>query len=84
MSADPDGTIVNYAWDFGDGTIGGGMLAQHAYSATGNYTVTLYVTDNDGIVRYTSQPVEVKNMAVQWEKRIGGARVIWVAPLSRP
>jgi chitodextrinase len=47
-SHDPDGTIVEYAWDFGDGGTGIGPVVSHAYAATGNFVVTLSVTDNDG------------------------------------
>jgi PKD repeat protein len=47
-SSDPDGTIVSYSWDFGDGTEGSGVSVQHAYSQDGVYTVTLTVTDNNG------------------------------------
>ena len=47
-SNDPDGTIVDYSWDFGDGTTGSGVMPTHAYSANGSYTVTLTVTDDAG------------------------------------
>jgi PKD repeat protein len=47
-SYDPDGTIVSYAWDFGDGSTGNGMRATHSYAAEGTYTVSLTVTDNEG------------------------------------
>jgi len=46
QSVDPDGTIVAYAWDFGDGTTGTGKTVSKHYAAAGNYTVTLKVTDN--------------------------------------
>ncbi len=47
-SYDPDGSIVSYFWDFGDGTNSTGIEVSHAFSITGNYTVTLTVTDDDG------------------------------------
>jgi len=47
-SYDPDGSIVSYFWDFGDGTNTTGTTVSHAYANNGNYTVTLTITDNDG------------------------------------
>jgi PKD repeat protein len=47
-SYDPDGAIVSYSWDFGDGNTATGVTSDHAYSEDGNYTVTLTVTDDDG------------------------------------
>ncbi|MGW6175025.1 PKD domain-containing protein [Arthrobacter sp. NPDC055138] len=47
-SADTDGTIASYAWDFGDGGTGTGVNPSHRYTADGEYPVTLTVTDNDG------------------------------------
>jgi len=45
-STDPDGRVVSYAWDFGDGTTGGGRDVTHSYKAAGTYKVTLTVTDD--------------------------------------
>jgi PKD repeat protein len=47
-SIDPDGTIVAYDWDFGDGLISSGATPSHAYSADGVYNVILTVTDDSG------------------------------------
>lgn len=48
LSYDPDGIIVDYSWDFGDGTSGNGIFVLHAYESPGNYSVKLTVTDDGG------------------------------------
>ncbi len=45
-SSDPDGTVIGFHWDFGDGSTGDGVVINHAYLSEGNFTVTLTVTDN--------------------------------------
>jgi chitinase len=49
-SDDPDGDIVRYDWDFGDGTTvtDAGPAPDHTYAEDGRYRVTLTVTDNSG------------------------------------
>lgn len=47
-SEDPDGTVSEYAWDFGDGETADSREATHTYSQAGTFTITLVVTDNDG------------------------------------
>lgn len=47
-SRDRDGSIATYQWDFGDGAGSTQADPSHIYSAIGNYSVTLKVTDNDG------------------------------------
>ena len=47
-SSDPDGTIVAYAWDFGDGSNSTLQNPVHVYVAAGVYDVTLTVTDDAG------------------------------------
>ena len=68
-SWDPDGSIISYVWDFGDGSPNGnGAVVFHTWVIPSNYTVTLTVTDNssqssplskDVQVVYTLDPVAV-------------------------
>jgi PKD repeat protein len=61
-SHDPDGTIVSYQWDFGDGTPGAvGVLVDHHFSSKGTYTVYLRVTDNNGNTDSASQTITVSD-----------------------
>ena len=63
-SYDSDGTIVTYSWDFGDGTMTTGVTADHAYSEDGIYTVTLTVTDNDGLTDTTTATISATTQTV--------------------
>ena len=47
-SFDADGDILDFAWDFGDGSSGTGAQVTHAYASPGKYIVTLTVTDDHG------------------------------------
>jgi PKD repeat protein len=58
-STDPGGTIVSYAWDFGDGTNGTGVAPSHVYPTGGTYDVTLTVTDDAGGTDTEQQQVTV-------------------------
>ncbi len=58
-SYDPDGVVVLYEWDFGDGATASGVVVTHAYSAAGNYRVTLTVTNDDGAKNSTSRLITV-------------------------
>ncbi|MDR7300930.1 S8 family serine peptidase [Haloactinomyces albus] len=47
-SSDSDGTVADYAWDFGDGSTGNGKTVTHRYAGGGDFTATLTVTDDAG------------------------------------
>ena len=47
-SYDPDGTITEFIWNFGDGEQGEGVTASHVYSKPGRYCVKLTVIDDGG------------------------------------
>ncbi|MGN6510343.1 MAG: PKD domain-containing protein, partial [Chitinophaga sp.] len=42
------GANLTYTWDFGDGTASGDMHPVKTYTASGKYTVTLSIADNEG------------------------------------
>ena len=53
-------TIVQYVWDFGDGTGGTGAATTHAYTLPGVYAIRLTVTDSAGVsATSTTQTVTV-------------------------
>ncbi|MBB5790770.1 beta-propeller fold lactonase family protein [Jiangella mangrovi] len=49
-SADPDGRVVRYDWDFGDGTrlLDGGPMPTHVYRSPGVHLARVTVTDSEG------------------------------------
>jgi leucyl aminopeptidase len=58
-SRDADGSIVARLWDFGDGKTSTATSPVHTYAATGNYEVTLTVTDDDGATGSRTQTVAI-------------------------
>ena len=58
-SADSDGPVSSYSWDFGDGATATGETVTHSYSSAGDYTVTLTVTDDAGGTDSASTTVSV-------------------------
>lgn len=62
-SSDPDGELIRYDWNFGDGETTRGKTVQHRYSHSGNYDVTLMVTDNHQAQGSISKPLEVQGTA---------------------
>jgi parallel beta-helix repeat protein len=61
-SYDRDGEIITYAWDFGDGHTGSGMIVGHSYSDGGTYNVTLNITDDNNLKDNISQNVNVADV----------------------
>lgn len=58
-SHDPDGQIVKYEWNFGDGSTAEGVTVHHKYNK-GKYTVKLTVTDNRGATTTVTQSIHVR------------------------
>ena len=65
-----DSGIVSYLFDFGDGTTSTEKKTVHKYSETGEYTITLTVTDENGNEASCEKRVTVKERAA-----IGTARI---------
>ncbi len=58
-SFDPDGDVLRFAWDFGDGNLGFGIVTSHAYRTAGGYRVTLEASDGIA-VGYATADVTVR------------------------
>ncbi len=60
-STDPDGTITNYQWNFGDNNITsmGTNSITHIFNQSQVYNVTLTITDNDAFTNSTMQQLQV-------------------------
>ncbi len=59
LSTDPDGTVTDFEWGFGDGANGTGETASHTYTAGGTFTVVLRITDNDGAQATAQKTINV-------------------------
>ncbi len=70
LSADPDGYIVEYIWDFGDQNITtvSNPVVNHSYGSAGIYTASLIAVDNEGVnssrVEKIVEVVESRNVKV--------------------
>jgi len=71
-SYDPDGVIVNYLWNFDDGNTSILLKPVHSYTQSGNYTVILSVTDDDGLTSVAAVTVSViDNETVEPDEKPG-------------
>jgi len=57
-STDSDGTIIAWDWDFGDGNSSTSQNPAHTYALAGSYSVSLTVTDNDGLTDVANSLVD--------------------------
>ncbi len=62
-SSDADGDALTHAWDFGDGATSTAADPTHTYTADGQYTATLKVTDSTGKSATASVHITVGNTA---------------------
>ena len=57
-SFDSDGSITEYKWDFGDGTVGTGVTANFQNELATSFFATLTAVDNAGGVAIYRQPIQ--------------------------
>ncbi|RLI43787.1 hypothetical protein DRO69_08855 [Candidatus Bathyarchaeota archaeon] len=53
------GEIVSYEWDFGDRHHVSGKIVSHKYTSSGTFTVTLNVTDSEGLWDVEQKQIQV-------------------------
>ena len=58
-SSAPNGSIVSYAWDFGDGIHGSGASVSHNYTTGGTFMAQLTITDTTGAKASASVSIAV-------------------------
>ncbi len=63
-STDPDGKIISYEWEFGDGNITNTTekIITHSYSSANDYTMNLTVTDDDDAKNSTSKVITISEL----------------------
>jgi serine protease AprX len=66
-STDSDGTIDSFSWDFGDESTSSEASTNHTYSTAGSYSITLTVTDNDGLTESVSRNITISSSTTPTE-----------------
>ncbi|MGQ9476932.1 MAG: PKD domain-containing protein [Candidatus Bipolaricaulia bacterium] len=62
QSSDPDGEIVSWLWDFGDGATAEVQSPSHKYAKAGTYKVKLTVADDRGATDEAIEEITVGNV----------------------
>ncbi len=84
----PTSTTIDYAWDFGDASMGTGENPTHTYAVSGNYVVCLTVTDTAGFCTYMfcdTVPVYIApaNCSATWTNNpLGGQQTFTAQPFD--
>jgi hypothetical protein len=86
-SYDPDDGIVEYKWEFGDGSVGYGAIVTHTYSNCQQYTASLTVKDHYGAtdtdtciisVWQRGHDMELESMRTPKTGRVGQTKTITI------
>lgn len=80
-SSDSNNDMVSWNWSFGDGAISSEQNPVHTFAETGNYEVTLTVTDAEGLSDSKTMLVSVSSTSIEaavkraYKSRLGRLRV---------
>ena len=80
-SSDRNNDMVSWDWNFGDGAISSEQNPVHTFAETGNYDVTLTVTDSEGLNSSETMTVSVSSTSIEaavkraYKSRLGRLRV---------
>jgi serine protease len=80
-SNDRNNDMVSWDWNFGDGAISSEQNPVHTFAETGNYDVTLTVTDSEGLNSSETMLVSVSSVSIEaavkraYKSRLGRLRV---------
>jgi hypothetical protein len=64
-SYDSDGMIVAWHWGFGDLSDGTGEIISHTFPAAGIYTISVFVTDSEGLTDNLTKSITVEESPYQ-------------------
>jgi PKD repeat protein len=64
-SADPNGQIIDYAWEFGDAQKGAGKTTSHTYQKGGSFKAKLTVKDDSGATASSERTITIAPAAAQ-------------------
>ena len=83
-STDADGSIVGYAWAFGDGGSATGTTASRTYATPGTYTAQLTVTDNSNLTGASAVTITVDAPVVILPMRVADIAMALQGNLKGP
>jgi PKD repeat protein len=63
-STDLDGSIVNWMWNFSDGTTSTEQNPHHRFISAGTHTVNLTIADNNGAMSCYEKKIDIYNLGV--------------------
>ncbi len=87
-SIDPDGDAINFSWNFGDGNLGQGENASHAYQKKGKLKIILTAKDAAGATATAQQYIKIIDSAVTENisktPEIGDSQIVISEALPNP